>query len=62
MLINFEEAKQRLETREFAAVENELRQQVWFQNAEAKYKKKRDFVIIIFTIDAIMGMIAILLI
>ena len=58
MLINFEEAKQRIEARETAAVEDELRQQVWFQIAEAKYKKKRDFIIIIFVIDVIMGMIA----
>lgn len=61
MLINFEEAKQRIEARETAAVENELQQQVWFQNAEAKYKKKRDFIIIIFVIDVIMGMVAYLI-
>lgn len=61
MLINFEEAKQRIEAREAAAVENELRQQVWFQEAEAKYKKKRNFIIIIFVMDVIMGMVAYLI-
>ena len=58
MLINFEEAKQRLDARETAVVENELRQQAWFQNEEAKYTKKRDFIIIIFVIDVIMEMVA----
>lgn len=61
MLINFEEAKQRIEARETAAVESELRQQTWFQNTEAKYKKERDFIIIIFVIDIIMGMVAYLI-
>lgn len=61
MLINFEEAKQRLDARETAVVENELQQQAWFQNEEAKYKKKRDFIIIIFVIDAIIGAVAYLI-
>lgn len=61
MLIDFEEAKTRIETKRNAAAEKELRQQGWFLEAEDRLKKKRDYIILLFIIDCIMGFVAVML-
>jgi len=59
-VISFKKARKQGEDDRLAAADKYLRQQAWFQNEEAKYKK-RDFVIIIFIIDVIMGVVAYLI-
>lgn len=59
MLIDFEEAKSRIETNRNAAADEYLRQQDWFLEAEAKLKKKRDYIIVLFIIDCLIGLVAI---
>ena len=60
MLIDFEEAKAELETKRNAAADEYLRQQDWFLEAEARLKKKRDYIIVLFVIDCLIGFVAIL--
>lgn len=50
MLIDFEEAKAKLETKRNAAADEYLRQQDWFVKAEARLKKKRESTIALFVI------------
>ena len=60
MLIDFEEAKTRIETKRNAAADEYLRQQDCFFEVEAKLKKKRDFIIALFVIDCVIGLVAIM--
>jgi len=60
MFVDFEEAKIRIEIKRNAAADEYLRQQEWFLKTGARLKKKRDFVIVLFIIDCLLGIVAIL--
>lgn len=61
MLIDFEEAKLRIETKRNAAADEYLRQQDWFLETEARLKKKRDCIILLFVFDLFFCVIALLI-
>lgn len=61
MLIDFEEAKKRIEARRNAAAEKKLQQQSWFLDAEVRLKKKRDYIILLLIIDCLIGLVAIMM-
>lgn len=61
MLIDFEHAKKQIETRRSAAAEKELRQLDWFLEAEDRLKRKRNYIILLFIIDCIMGFVAVMI-
>lgn len=61
MLIDFEEAKARIETKRNAAADEYLQQQDWFlDNTEVRLKKNRDYIILLFIIDCLIGLVAIM--
>ena len=60
-VICFTEAKKRIETRRFAAVEEELQQRAWFLEAEAGLKKKRDCNLFLFVVDIFLCVITLLI-
>ena len=61
MLVDFDQAKKQIETRRNSAAEKELRQQDWFLEAEDRLKKKRDRIILLFIIDCLIGLVAIMI-
>lgn len=61
MLIDFEEAKLRIEIKRTAAVDEYLRQQDWFLEAEARLKRKRDYILLLFVFDLFLCAVAFLI-
>lgn len=61
MLIDFEHAKKQIETRRSAAAVKELRQLDWFLEAEDRLKRKRNYIILLFIIDCIMGFVVVMI-
>ena len=57
-VICFTETKKKIEARRLAAVEEELQQQAWFLETEARLNKKRDCIILLFIFDLFLGVIA----
>lgn len=56
-VIDFKQAKKRIEAKRIAAVEEELKQQAWYKNAINQHKRKQDFIFILMVSDIILGII-----
>jgi len=60
-VISFKNAKKKIEEERLAAVHKELQQQDWFlDNTEVRLKKNRDYIILLFIIDCLIGLVAIM--
>lgn len=59
-VISFKNAKKEIEEERLAAVHKELQQQDWFLYTEVRLKKKRDYIILVFIIDCVIGLVAIM--
>ncbi len=60
-IISFKNAKKEIEEERLAAVHKELQQQDWFLYTEVRLKKKRDYIILLFIIDCLIGLVAIMM-
>lgn len=60
-VICFKKAEKKIEDDCLAAVDEYLRQQDWFLEAEARLKRKRDYILLLFIFDLFLRVVAFLI-